>query len=76
MRTPFKLHVVILILLFGISTSLFSQYQSRGVAFDEIAAFHFYNAKNFYDAIPLFEKLVAQQPTNNSYLMKIGICHL
>lgn len=59
MRKQFKLHVVILVLLFGVSSSLFSQYQLRRVAFDDRDAFHFYNAKNFYDAIPLFEKLAA-----------------
>ena len=67
---------IIALFLFGISKPLFSQYESRGDQYDYIDALSFYNAKNFYDALPLFKKLEEREPANVKYLMKIGICQL
>jgi tetratricopeptide (TPR) repeat protein len=71
-----RIHFIIVLFLFGMSKPLFSQYESRGDQYDYTDALSFYNARNFYDALPLFENLEEQEPNNAEYLMKIGICQL
>jgi tetratricopeptide (TPR) repeat protein len=71
-----RIHFVLALLLIGFSKPLFSQFESRGDQYDNADALSFYNARNFYDALPLFEKLAEKEPLNHQYWMKIGICHL
>ena len=70
------LHLIFFALILTFSSNVFSQYQSRGDNYNYTDAESFYNAGNFYDALPLFESLLSKKPDNNEYQMKIGICHL
>jgi tetratricopeptide (TPR) repeat protein len=76
MKIQIRLQFIISILIISLSSSAFSQYQSRGVKYNYIDAESFYNAGNFYDALPLYQVLAQEKPENNEYQMKIGICHI
>mgnify|MGYP001311749740 CR=1 FL=1 len=76
MKIQIRLHFIISILIISLSSSAFSQYQSRGVKYNYTDAESFYNAGNFYDALPLYQILAQEKPENNEYQMKIGICHI
>ena len=54
MKIQIRLQFIISILIISLSSSAFSQYQSRGVKYNYIDAESFYNAGNFYDALPLY----------------------
>ena len=71
-------HLSISFMVLGLvmTTTIFAQYQSRGKEFNYTDAESFYNAGNYYDALPLYEVLMAENPKVMEYQLKIGICHL
>jgi SdrD B-like domain/WD40-like Beta Propeller Repeat len=71
-----KLHNYLLLLLVLFSSVAFSQYESRGKEFNYVDAESFYNGGNYYDALPLYEILMKDNPKVMEYQLKIGICHL
>jgi tetratricopeptide (TPR) repeat protein len=71
-----RLHFIISLLTLCFTNTAYSQYQSRGDRYNFTDAETFYNNGNFYDAMPLYELLSNQNPENEEYQMKIGICHL
>ncbi|PJA08961.1 MAG: hypothetical protein COX70_02585 [Flavobacteriales bacterium CG_4_10_14_0_2_um_filter_32_8] len=71
-----QLYFIFLFTLSTFSESTFAQYESRGVAFNYVDAESFFNAGNYYDALPLYEILMAENPKVVEYQLKIGRCHL
>jgi len=62
--------------LLVISHSLFSQFESRGKEFDYDDAEKFFTTENYYDALPLYEKLHRDFPKVLEYRLKVGVCYL
>jgi hypothetical protein len=58
------------------SIDVLGQYEARGKEFNYVDAESFYNAGNYYDALPLYEILMTENPKVVEYQLKIGICHL
>jgi len=54
----------------------FSQFESRGKEHDYTDAEKFFTTENYYDALPLFEKLHQEFPKVVEYELKLGICYL
>ena len=61
---------------FFCSNIVFAQYESRGKEFNYVDAESFYAGDNYYDALPLYEILMLENPKVWEYQLKIGICHL
>ncbi len=59
-----------------LSISVSAQFESRGTEFNYVDAESFYNGENYYDALPLYEILMRENPKVVEYQLKIGICHL
>jgi len=68
--------LLLLITFLMLSTSVFSQFGSRGKEFNYVDAENFYKAKNYYDALPLYQLLLDKHQRIIEYRLKIGICHL
>ena len=49
---------ILAISLLTLVTNTFGQYESRGKEFDYVDAESFFNAGNYYDALPLYEALM------------------
>jgi len=77
MYKTLRFHYIFIItaLVFSVTRG-FSQYESRGTEYDYLDAETFYNGRNYYDALPLYEMLLANNPKVIEYQLKIGICHL
>jgi len=77
MYTNLRHHFIILITSLILSvTSVFAQFESRGEKYNRVDAEAFYYGGNYYDALPLYELLLADDPDKEEYKFKIGICHL
>ncbi|MBL4593343.1 MAG: PD40 domain-containing protein [Flavobacteriales bacterium] len=59
-----------------LTVSVSAQYESRGKEFNYVDAESFFKGGNYYDALPLYEILMAENPKVAEYQLKIGICHL
>jgi len=69
-------YLFLLITFLTLSTSVSAQFGSRGKEFNYVDAEIFYKAKNYYDALPLYQLLLEKHPKVIEYRLKIGICHL
>ncbi|MGB0882224.1 MAG: hypothetical protein ACPGSO_04680 [Vicingaceae bacterium] len=70
-------HISIFLLLFcAFSLSINAQYESRGKEYNYIDAENFFKAKNYYDALPLYQMLLEEYPKDIDYKTKVGICHI
>lgn len=72
-----KLHIAILLLTCLIFTSTtLAQYAARGQEYNYLDAETFYKVGNYYDALPLYEILLKENPKVIEYKLKVGICHI
>jgi tetratricopeptide (TPR) repeat protein len=59
-----------------LSISSYAQFESRGEKYNKEDAEAFYNTGYYFDALPLYEILIAENPEKLEYQFKAGICHL
>lgn len=71
-----QFYFIFLFTLFIFSQNTLAQYEPRGKEFNYVDAESFFNGGNYYDALPLYEILMAENPKIVEYQVKIGICHL
>lgn len=76
MKQVFFHIVFILYMGFGLTPSVNGQYTPRGKEYNYLDAETFYKAGNYYDALPLYEILLKENPKVMEYQLKIGICHI
>lgn len=76
MNTTTQHFSLLFIIFITISSTLSAQFDSRGKEFNYLDAESFYEAKNYYDALPLYQLLLDENPKTIEYQLKIGICHL
>ncbi|MDF1673177.1 MAG: hypothetical protein P1U41_06705, partial [Vicingaceae bacterium] len=76
MKKGFFYIVFILLVMFGLTSNVNGQYTPRGKEYNYLDAETFYNVGNYYDALPLYEILMAENPKVTEYELKVGICHL
>lgn len=76
MTRNLQLRLFLFTTLFAITINAFSQYDSRGADFDKVDANNFYDEGNYYDALPLYESLIAASPDKLDYQLKAGICYI
>lgn len=69
-------HIFYFLVLFLLWNSSVAQYESRGKQFDYADAEYFFDTRNYYDALPLYQKLMEGYPKVIEYQLKIGICYL
>lgn len=63
-------------LLVSSSINVSAQYEPRGAEFNYLDAESFFEGGNYYDALPLYQLLMAEKPKVVEYQLKTGICHL
>jgi len=76
MTKQLQYYFILIIALLMLSRSVSAQFESRGAEFNYVDAESFYNGSNYFDALPLYEILMADKPKVVEYQLKIGICHL
>ena len=68
--------IFLVLVCLSTTVNVFGQYESRGKEFNYVDAESFFDGGNYYDALPLYELLMAENPKIIEYQMKIGLCHL
>ena len=76
MQKQFQYYFLLLFTFLLLSENSSAQYTSRGKEFNYVDAESFFNGGNYYDALPLYETLMNENPKVIEYQLKIGICHL
>jgi hypothetical protein len=76
MNRQIYFNILLLFIFLILSESVFSQYEPRGKEFNYVDAESFFNGGNYYDALPLYKILMAENQKVVEYQLKIGICYL
>ena len=72
----FKYYFLFLAVLLFIQPKLFSQEEKRSVRQLFVEAESYYLFEEYKDALPIYQKIIRQEPDNYNVLYKIGICYL
>ncbi len=68
--------IIFCILLLSTGIMSFAQYQERGKSFDYLDAETFFKSKNYFDALPLYQKLRTSHPKVYEYKFKLAVCNI